>query len=235
MTVSRFDKNTAGLDFVVGDVHGEFSLLQAGLEKICFNHEHDRLFSVGDLVDRGAESEQVTEWLEKPWFHAVRGNHEQMAIECGIGDWLNREVYLSNGGAWFLGLPKAEQQEIAHAMNALPLAIEVGGEWGIVHAEPVGQSWQSLCMTLEHGDPLSVELLSNQIIWGRTRIKDGNPTAFPGIGKVYVGHTPVKGPIMLGNVIYIDTGAVFGGALTIVEVATDTVYRIERQAARVLH
>jgi len=28
----------------------------------------DRLFSVGDLVNRGSESEQVLGWLAKPWF-----------------------------------------------------------------------------------------------------------------------------------------------------------------------
>jgi hypothetical protein len=37
---------------------------------------------------------------------------------------------------------------------------------------------------------------------------------------VIVGHTPLKAPRWLGNVLHIDTGAVFGGALTVLDVST---------------
>lgn len=218
MSVLRLEKNITGKDYVVGDVHGCFSLLALALRHIGFDTEKDRLFSVGDLVDRGAESEKAIEWIEQPWFYAVQGNHEQMAIHYAFSeDWIDSAIYMSNGGAWFVGLPKAEQADIAHAFASLPLAIEVAGEWGIVHAEPAGQSWQSMCDTLEHGESFSREMLINQITWGRDRIKNGNPANFQGIGRVYVGHTPVRAPITLGNVIYVDTGAVFGRNLTIVD------------------
>jgi serine/threonine protein phosphatase 1 len=36
-----------------------------------------------------------------------------------------------------------------------------------------------------------------------------------GIDYVVVGHTPLKKPIRLGNVFYIDTGACFGRDLTL--------------------
>jgi hypothetical protein len=39
-------------------------------------------------------------------------------------------------------------------------------------------------------------------------IKSGR--SVPGIGRVFAGHTPVERPVRLGNVHYIDTGAVFG-------------------------
>src|SRR3546814_4769251 len=83
-----FPPNKKGRDFVVGDIHGHFKLLTAALNNLDFNPELDRIFSVGDLIDRGPDSIDILKWLEKPWFHAVRGNHEQMLIDCisGYGD-----------------------------------------------------------------------------------------------------------------------------------------------------
>lgn len=73
----RFEINTTGRDFAVGDVHGHFTKLQAALDAVGFNAATDRLFSVGDLVDRGPESADVDTWLAKPWFFAVQGNHDR--------------------------------------------------------------------------------------------------------------------------------------------------------------
>ena len=83
--VQRFAQNTWGRDFVVGDVHGCFDYLRAVLEHVQFDEVSDRLFCVGDLVDRGPQSEEAIDWIAKPWFHAVRGNHEQMAIDVAAG------------------------------------------------------------------------------------------------------------------------------------------------------
>ena len=79
--IERFAINEVGRDFVVGDIHEMFSYLQRLLEEASFNGKEDRLFSVGDLVDRGPESQDVLEWLKQPWFHACRGNHEQFALD----------------------------------------------------------------------------------------------------------------------------------------------------------
>jgi len=97
--VRRFTRNTAGRDLVVGDVHGCFGKLQAALDAVGFNPgAGDRLFSVGDLVDRGPASAEVLDWLAHPWFAAVAGNHEAMALDytsglCDVG------LYAANGGA----------------------------------------------------------------------------------------------------------------------------------------
>lgn len=100
MTTNLFQQypaNTVGRDFAVGDIHGCFTALSEALDDLGFNYNTDRLFSVGDLVDRGPESNLATEWLKYPWFHAVRGNHEQMAIDysAGIG---GESLYIQNGG-----------------------------------------------------------------------------------------------------------------------------------------
>ena len=55
--VARYARNvTSGRDLVVGDVHGEFSTLEHALEALDFQPGKDRLFSVGDLIDRGPRS-----------------------------------------------------------------------------------------------------------------------------------------------------------------------------------
>ena len=69
----KIPRNERGRDFAVGDVHGHFSRLQEGLDRLGFDPARDRLFSVGDLVDRGPENEAALEWLAQPWFHAVQG------------------------------------------------------------------------------------------------------------------------------------------------------------------
>jgi serine/threonine protein phosphatase 1 len=80
MRIAHFDRNTRGRDLIVGDIHGCFSRLGAHLNYLQFDPARDRLFSVGDLIDRGPESEHALEWLAQPWFHAVKGNHEEAAM-----------------------------------------------------------------------------------------------------------------------------------------------------------
>ena len=105
MTMLRhYSRNVTGKDYAVGDIHANFSKLQAALDTICFNPITDRLFSVGDLVDRGPESDEVLDWLAKPWFIPVRGNHEQMAIDFARGG-LDAHLYNANGGGWNISNP----------------------------------------------------------------------------------------------------------------------------------
>lgn len=85
MRVQRFAKNTEGRDIAVGDIHGHVSRFLLALKSIDFNPAKDRLFSVGDLVDRGPESHRCDELLAFPWFHAVQGNHEDFAIRWPKG------------------------------------------------------------------------------------------------------------------------------------------------------
>lgn len=80
----KYEKNLIGKDYVVGDIHGSFSALEKLLFKIGFDKKKDRLFSVGDLVDRGNESYKSLEYLSYPWFYAISGNHEQIIIKVGL-------------------------------------------------------------------------------------------------------------------------------------------------------
>ena len=48
-----------------------------------------------------------------------------------------------------------------------------------------------------------------------------------GIDAVFVGHTPVESIIEIENVVYIDTGACFGRALTMVNMASGEAVRVK--------
>jgi serine/threonine protein phosphatase 1 len=135
--VQRFNANRAGRDFVVGDIHGCFRRLSAELDRLGFNQYADRLFSVGDLVDRGPESAAALDWLAQPWFHAVRGNHEQMALDYLAGK-LDPDDYVHDGGGCFTDLGVPERERIAAHFAALPFALEIAtptGRIGIVHGD----------------------------------------------------------------------------------------------------
>jgi len=215
--IKRFKQNEYGRDFVVGDIHGCFSRLQDGLSSLGFNIETDRLFSVGDLVDRGSESKLSLDWLAYPWFYAVCGNHEDMAIGVSAGEW-DTGNYRANGGAWFLSISDDLQKVYAKVFSELPVAIEVetkNGLVGIVHADCPVKDWGELQHALTGHN---AESYRNLCLWSRDRITNNHIHGVTGVHKVFVGHTPVQTDVMLGNVHYIDTGAVFGKKLTIIEI-----------------
>ncbi|QZA99252.1 metallophosphoesterase [Pseudomonas mandelii] len=221
--VQRFKKNTAGTDWVVGDIHGHFSKLQVALGGINFNPATDRLFSVGDLVDRGPESVESLIWLNKSWFHPVQGNHEDMAISHARNARGDGDMYLQNGGAWFLALNWDEQQNYAAMFADLPVAIEVetaSGIVGIVHADCPYQSWTEFTWALENGGPAESEHLQTMAQWSRKRITDGDQSQVSGVRAVVVGHTPLRQSATLGNVTYIDTAAWMGGHFTLLKLST---------------
>lgn len=204
--VKRFSANTAGRDFAVGDIHGHFTLLQRALDKVGFDTARDRLFSVGDLVDRGPECELVLEWLAKPWFHPVRGNHDDYVCRhdtCDFGNWVQ------NGGGWFLALPYAERQEYAVQFRELPIAIEVAtpeGPVGLLHADCPFPSWRLLLDHLEgrYGGT-NLRTIKNVCMWSRRRVEQEDRTEVEGVHALVAGHTPMSSPVALGNVIHIDT------------------------------
>lgn len=115
--LQTFEPNELGRDFVIGDLHGSFSIFQNLLDNLDFDKTKDRMFSVGDLVDRGPDSLACLELLYEPWFHCVLSNHEQMMIETlnnRFPDWL----WIRNGGAW-----AAEALVEIRALNATPARV----------------------------------------------------------------------------------------------------------------
>jgi len=207
--VDRYGKNPAGKDYCVGDIHGCFSTLKSALDIIGFDERSDRLFSVGDLVDRGPESDTVLDWLALPWFHAVQGNHEDMAIDYVNSGKQGCENYKMNGGSWLIDMQRDQQNAIVSELAVLPYAIEVEtdmGMVGIIHADCACSTWSELVERFaDAASKYELRRLTDQCLWARKRIETGDRSGVPDVRAVIVGHTPIIHPLLLGNVYHIDT------------------------------
>lgn len=195
--------NEAGRDFAVGDIHGCFGALRQALDSIGFVESRDRLFSVGDLVDRGPESDQVLDWLDRPWFYAICGNHDFMIWRSALGNPYQEVNYLDHGGAWLDALDPDRQQRIGDRLAALPLAIEVAtpdGAVGLVHADCPYDDWRDM-----RGQPLSPSA-QDCCLWSRERYLRGYADPVRNVRAVVHGHTTLGSMRTLGNVFFIDTG-----------------------------
>lgn len=203
-----FALNHAGRDYVVGDIHGCFTLLENALQMVNFDPDTDRLFSVGDLIDRGPESERALEFLRKPWFHAILGNHERLMLEAdkGTDNLLN---WLFNGGGWAISIDGPTRTALKAAFADLPWALEIEtphGLIGIVHADvPEHMSWPEFRHALITGDKTARETAT----WGRARARGSVTSGVVGISKVVCGHSISWdfSTQTVENVIFIDTGA----------------------------
>lgn len=213
MVIQRFALNENGRDYIVGDIHGYFEALEIELNRIGFDKTRDRLFSVGDTCDRGPESEDCVFWQELPWFHAVRGNHEQMIIDACDG-YYDKECFHYNGADWWVKLDTQEQKRYyGDAFERLPFVIELEttkGKIGIVHADCPSHDWITFCTRIEHeqdhmpgGRFLST--MKNCAIWMRERVIQKDCTPVTNIRAVVCGHTGVEKHTIFGNVHMIDT------------------------------
>ena len=224
-----YTKNDLGRDFVVGDIHGMFSLMESQLESLDFNPDIDRVFSVGDLIDRGPESYRVLEFLNKPWFYAVKGNHEMMLIEATHKKANYKSWVKHYGGAWWEDIAPLTQSRICERLKALPIMIEIenkNGNIGVVHADvPVGLSWQELIRDISVDSEIR-----DYLMWSKNRYKyiqlTGETVDIEGIKLVVMGHTPINKPLHINNLYYIDTGAAFVqkeglGHLTLLQISPE--------------
>lgn len=201
--------------FVVGDLHGCYTLLINELEKVSFDPACDLLISVGDLVDRGAENVECLDLITMPWFRAVRGNHEQMMLDAlvnggSFGHWM------SNGGGWWHQLDSEQEVQLKYLLpkiTNLPMIIElVTGDKKIVicHADYPHNEYE-----------FDKAVPEEMVIWNRERVsdaQDGFSSEIVGADLFIFGHTPARQPMKYANQMYIDTGAVFCGNLTLTKV-----------------
>lgn len=222
--LKRYGLNTKGRDYVVRDIHGQFWLLETLLAHMGFDQKQDRLFSVGDMIDRGPESHRMTEFLAAQWFHAILGNHEVMlmnsaaAIARGRRDDGNIDLWRANGGAWFFGLASSEQQTVLAAIKRLPVTAEIslpgGVRAGLVHAS-VGSQWSELgdrsqetfeCGHLDYFEDLIWNRELAHAALGRVSGRTNVDVGIQGIDVVFFGHTPMQVPIRVDNTRWLDTG-----------------------------
>lgn len=205
--------------YAVGDPHGCVQRLAELHERIADDlaeREVERalLVHVGDYVDRGPDSAGVVHLLRRldpPGVQVVNlsGNHEQMmlaaldprATEEVIGFWLD------NGGGATLESYGADPRDL-RSWDAVPAgdlaflrslrpSFALGGYF-FTHAGVRPD------VPLERQDVMDLAWIREPFLSWRGRL--------PAV--VVHGHTPAEGPEVLPHRIGIDTGAVYGGALT---------------------
>ena len=237
--IERHPANSKGRDFLVGDLHGHRSDLETELRSQGFAaNAGDRLFLVGDLVDRGPDSMGCLKFLEEAGVYAVRGNHEQAAIDyidrvlhpVSELDSINFEHWmLQCGGRWLVEYVSYASRESLLALQErllqLPHVMVVGEgaqRFNIVHAEladPQAPAGVWLDADIDAGLP-QADL--NRLIWGRRLITGARATlvdsVVPGLSPTYCGHTVLPAPIQHDSHVFLDTGAFTeDGWLTVVQ------------------
>ena len=222
LTVRVGENCAGGRDFVVGDVHGEFRALEALLARVGFVPECDRLFALGDLIDRGPRSADALAWMETGRIAlSVRGNHEHMLLErLAVAETFPREMSWAMH-PWFLrDVERADWGRWQAVLRAMPLAATVdtwAGAVGLVHAATT-TCWDTMLERLDAGDSDTTWLAIGNTFRARRDVW------VRGIRMVMTGHTGVAEPYITGNVWHIDTGAgIANGCLTLARIDVDPV------------
>ena len=198
--------------FAIGDIHGCYDRLKTLMEKIPIDCSRDTLIFIGDYIDRGPHSVEVVDYLihlkkRVPEVIFLKGNHEDMLDKFITG--ADRFTYLLNGGQQTLDsyLTKPVQSEFfpippdhMEFFKSLRLFYETE-EFIFVHAG------------LRPRVPLKSQN-TEDLLWIRNKFVS---TKYDFGKRVIFGHTPLKKPLVEPNKIGIDTGAVYGNALTCVQ------------------
>lgn len=210
--------------FAIGDIHGCFDQLQALMKILDIDRKKDTLLFIGDYIDRGSSSREVVDYvirLREEYKNVIclLGNHEQMLLRYLDG--IDEEMYLYNGGTATLfayGISRASTQvarkEKVPAEHLLffqsLLPYYETKDYIFVHAG------------LASGLPLDGQAI-HDLLWLRQEFVYSDYD----FGKMVIfGHSPLIYPLIMPNKIGIDTGAVFGGKLTCVELPAVKIYQV---------
>jgi len=266
--------------YAIGDVQGCYSELRALLEKIGFDEGRDRLWFVGDLVNRGPGSLETLRFVKRLGERAVTvlGNHDLHLIALAFGygrrrgdDTLDAVLEASDCQelvAWLRTLPLlhvAEGHVMVHA-GLLP-------QWSVERASALAREVERELRGPRHREFLEHMYGSKPEEWredlagidrlrvvvnAMTRMRfctpqgrmefhaKGESSAAPtghlpwfevpgraSAGATIVcGHWSALGLKLLPNLIALDAGCVWGGALTAIRLEDRAVVQVPcRQGA----
>ncbi len=168
--------------WVIGDIHGCWQTLSRLLERIGWQPEHDELWLVGDLVNRGPSSLEVLRWARDNSDHlkVVLGNHDLHLLGRAAGvvkardedtldevlqapdcdqlvDWLRARPLLHHFGPWIM----------VHAGLMPEWSLEVAGRLAdAASSRLAGAGWRELLGRAHRGRKSSwdAELEGEQVI-----------------------------------------------------------------------
>ena len=211
-----------GKIFAIGDIHGCISKLKSIMNMIDIDARNDTLVFIGDYIDRGVDSKGVVDFvldLKESIDRVIclQGNHEQMFLDY-LSDDKDKRFFLANGGEstipsygfieTYEGMKVNVPESHMQFFKSLLPYYETD-DYIFVHAG------------LKPGIPLEKQDRED-LLWVRYEFIKSSYD----FGKTVVfGHTPLLRPLIEPNKIGIDTGAVFGGKLTCVELPAVRIYQ----------
>jgi len=210
--------------FAIGDIHGCLDKLWRLGRDMAADPVNDTLVFIGDYIDRAGGGKDVVDYvlgLKKIYQKVIClcGNHESMLMRYLDGE--EEDMYLANGGQMTLNAygilqsddprerkAKIPEDHLRFFKSLLPYYET--DQFIFVHAG------------LLPGIPLAGQEL-HDLLWVRGEFIDSDYD----FGKrVVFGHTHFSAPLITANKIGIDTGAVYGGRLTGVELPTLKFYQV---------
>lgn len=213
-----------GKIFAIGDIHGCLLHLDKMMAKLDIDAQNDTLVFIGDYIDRGPDSKGVVDVvldIRKRIKNVVclTGNHEQMFLNY-YREGRDEELFLHNGGLNTLisyGLVGTGKKHPTIPDNHMEFFTTLQPYYGMddyifVHAG------------MRPGIPLDRQA-PDDLLWIRYEFIN-SPYDF---GKIVVfGHTPLSfaAPLINKNKIGLDTGAVYGGKLSCVELPEMKIHQV---------
>jgi serine/threonine protein phosphatase 1 len=184
---------------IIGDVHGCLAELQE-LLRAARVQPFDRLISVGDLICKGPNSRGVLDWaMRAPNLECVLGNHELRFLNCwrrGVVPDIkpyDRETYREFGVSFDDGMRFVSRWPLTIAEN----------DFLVVHAG------------FDPRRPITRQ--SDVALTNMRRLKDTEEPWYERYHDerlVVFGHWARPEPVVRRNAVGLDTGCVYGGALT---------------------
>ncbi len=215
--------------YAIGDIHGHLDKLEDALDKIERDGGPDaQIVFLGDLVDRGLDSQGVIELLRagmaagRNWT-AVRGNHDRM-FSYFLEDQPRSDPCLRYDLFWL-------HQRLGGDTTLASYGVDIaqGARLGEIHAAAratVPQSHVAFLRTLQPYHQVGDLLFVHAGIRPEVALADQNPDDLSWIRDPFLsyakphpylvvhGHTAVSAPEHCGNRVNLDSGAGHGRALT---------------------
>lgn len=218
--------------YAIGDVHGRLDLLEAMHARIAADlvaspvEASHLVIHLGDLVDRGPDSAGVLDFIiarmsEDERVMALMGNHEHQFLRFlkGVSDSIS--LWMTYGGGETLksygvdgGHPDMSDEEARHLREKALAAVP---DRHVAFMESLPLTLRSRDFLFVHAGVRPYFPLAEQDDLDLLYIRRPFLDAIGDLGFVVVhGHTPVDRPDIRRNRINVDTGAVYGNALTCV-------------------
>ena len=213
--------------FAIGDIHGCAIELGALITKLNLT-ENDLVVFLGDYIDRGPNSKGVIDLIldlrERCDVVTLMGNHESMLIDfLDRPDTQGAGMFILNGGAaTLLSYTEANEetfsfpQEHLDFFRSLRITYETETHF-FVHAGVPNTPLKSINLNSDES--------VMQLLWMRQPFLSSQ---YKWEKMVVHGHTPMTRAEVLTNRINLDTGCVYGNALTALEIPGHVLHSVER-------